>query len=44
MKAWNAPELEELNISETANGFWNIGYEGIFVLGDRNSATPDDHS
>ena len=39
MKEWNAPEMVELNIAETANGFWKIGWEGPFdiVFGDKES-------
>ena len=43
MKNWNAPELQELNINETANGFFNAGWEGPFdiFLGDRNGSDND---
>lgn len=43
MKNWNAPELQELNINETVNGFFNVGWEGPFnvVLGDRNGSDND---
>ena len=27
MKTWNAPEVQELNINETASGFFNTEYE-----------------
>ncbi len=30
MKKWNAPEMVELNINETANGLFPALYEGIF--------------
>ena len=30
MKKWNAPEMVELNINETANGLFPAMYEGIF--------------
>ena len=30
MKKWNAPEVAELNINETANGLFPAMYEGIF--------------
>ena len=36
MKKWNAPEVAELNITETAGGFLKVGAEGPFniVFGD----------
>lgn len=36
MKTWNAPEVKELNINETANGFFNVNWEGPFdvICGD----------
>ena len=38
MKKWNTPSITELNINETANGYFKVGYEGPFdiVFGDRN--------
>lgn len=30
MKNWNAPEMVELNINETADGLFPAMYEGIF--------------
>ena len=30
MKMWNAPEMVELNINETADGLFPAMYEGIF--------------
>ncbi len=30
MKIWNAPEMVELNINETADGLFPAMYEGIF--------------
>ena len=30
MKNWNAPEITELNLSETADGLFPAMYEGIF--------------
>ncbi|MCI6517405.1 MAG: hypothetical protein MR442_09565 [Lachnospiraceae bacterium] len=49
MKTWNNPEIAELNINETANGFWDVNYEGPFdiVFGDKSESkpsTPDQHS
>ena len=40
MKKWNTPSITELNINETANGYFKVGYEGPFdiVLGDRKQA------
>ena len=42
MKKWNTPSITELNINETANGYFKVGYEGPFdiVLGDRNENKP----
>lgn len=34
MKKWNAPEVVELNINETANGWSNSGKEGTWVDDD----------
>jgi len=36
MKKWNAPEVAELNIAETAGGFLKLGFEGPLdiVFGD----------
>ena len=34
MKKWNTPSITELNINETANGYFDI------VLGDRNENKP----
>jgi len=43
MKTWNAPEVEELNINETAGGFFKVGYEGPFdiILGDKEDKEED---
>ncbi len=30
MKIWNAPEMVELNINETADGMFPAMYEGLF--------------
>ena len=40
MKKWNAPEVAELNITETAGGFWKVGVEGPFnvVFGDKDGS------
>ncbi|MGN1187054.1 MAG: hypothetical protein ACI4R6_01055 [Lachnospiraceae bacterium] len=43
MKKWNAPEIAELNITETANGFFDSEYEGFFVLNDsKKPVKPED--
>lgn len=44
MKNWNAPEVEELNINETANGYFDINWETPFdmVGNDKRPADPDD--
>ena len=36
MKKWNTPDVTELNITETAGGVINFGFEGPFniVFGD----------
>ena len=36
MKTWNAPKMVELNIAATANGFFDVDWEGPFnvVCGD----------
>lgn len=41
MKQWNTPEMQELNISDTENGFLNVGFEGPFniVFGDYSDKT-----
>ena len=38
MKKWNTPAIAEINLSEPADGFFNIGWEGPFniVFGDRS--------
>ncbi|MBR6643583.1 MAG: hypothetical protein IKL28_07990 [Lachnospiraceae bacterium] len=45
MKKWNAPEVAELNIAETAGGFWKVGVEGPFnvVFGDKDGGTNDNN-
>ena len=42
MKNWNAPEVQELNINETAGGFVKIGLEGPFniIFGKEETTTP----
>lgn len=43
MKNWNAPEVKELNIAETENGFFNSDVETILVFNDsQKSLTPPD--
>ena len=41
MKKWNTPEVIDVNISETADGILNVGWEGPFniVFGDRSEKT-----
>lgn len=42
MKKWNAPEVAELNINETANGLFNIEWETPFsIVGNDKRPTPD---
>lgn len=42
MKNWNAPEVKELNIAETENGFFDSDVETILVLNDsKKPSTPD---
>ena len=51
MKTWNTPEVKELNINETANGLFNVNWEGPFdiVFGDygdksdNTDSTPTDN-
>ncbi len=39
MKIWSIPEISELNINETANGFIDHYYESQIVINDKK-ATP----
>lgn len=50
MKKWNTPDVTELNIKDTANGFLKVGWEGPFDVifgdcgdknGEKNDSTPD---
>ena len=41
MKKWNAPEVAELNINETADGLFPATYEGI--LGDCLCGNDNNH-
>ena len=45
MKTWNAPKMVELNIAATANGWWDIDWEGCtdgwFTDGEDHSSNPD---
>lgn len=46
MKKWNAAEVVELNINETANGLFPALYEGIFgdcLCGNDANHGPLDH-
>ena len=43
MKKWNTPEFTELNIKDTANGFFDSEYETYFILNDnKKPSTPND--
>ena len=42
MKEWNAPSIEELNVTETANGIFNSDVETYLILNDSKSNTPKD--
>ncbi len=38
MKTWNTPEVAELNVTETANGFFDIDWETpLSILGNDKS-------
>jgi len=43
MKKWNAPKMVELNIAATANGFWDVDWEGPFnvVFGEGKDGNDD---
>ena len=44
MKEWNAPSMEELNVTETANGFFDSDFETLILLNDsKKSTTPDNN-
>lgn len=41
MKTWNAPEVQELNINETADGFFNLDWESpLDILSKKVPDTP----
>ncbi len=42
MKTWNSPEINELNINETSNGFFSTEYEFWPFSNDSQKATPED--
>lgn len=48
MKNWNAPEVKELNINETANGIFDCEWEFWPIVNDDNKkpeqkpVTPED--
>ncbi len=44
MKKWNAPEFAELNINKTANGSWDVDWEGPLdiVFADKSNADSND--
>ena len=44
MKTWNAPEVQELNINETAGGFWKVGVEGPYNIVFGKEENKDDGS
>lgn len=51
MKKWNAPEVAELNITETANGIFDACFETCILFHQHESKkddttpdTPDDNS
>lgn len=39
MKEWNAPSIEELNVTETANGIVNSEVEFWWISNDNKSST-----
>lgn len=42
MKKWNAPEVTELNINQTANGLFNSEIETFLILNDsKKPQTPN---
>jgi hypothetical protein len=42
MKTWNAPEVSELNINETANGCVDFFFEFWFLNDDKKCTPPDE--
>lgn len=41
MRKWNTPVVSELNITETADGFFNINWETPFdVIGHKSDKKP----
>ncbi|MDD5901301.1 MAG: hypothetical protein PUC73_10475 [Lachnospiraceae bacterium] len=43
MKNWNAPEVKELNIAETENGFFDSDVETLVMFNDsKKPSTPTD--
>ncbi|MDC7292367.1 MULTISPECIES: hypothetical protein [unclassified Butyrivibrio] len=40
MKKWNTPELAELNLTETAGGFWCDDHESCTWYGGTHDHTP----
>lgn len=43
MKEWNTPSVEELKVTETANGFFNSEVETFLVLNDsKKPSTPNE--
>lgn len=47
MKTWNAPEVKELNINETANGILDSDIEFWWIVNDSDkkssTTTPDEN-
>ena len=41
MKTWNAPEVQELNINETADGYYDIDWESPLDILFKKDSTPD---
>lgn len=39
MKEWNTPSVEELNVTETANGIFNTEYETFIIANDSKKPT-----
>lgn len=44
MKTWNTPEVKELNINETANGYISSDVEFWFITNNDKSSTPKDET
>ena len=44
MKKWNAPEVAELNINKTADGFFDVDWEGPFNVVFKDGDKADEES